>query len=64
MYFIKGWHLNEFGFPKINNLKKIFMWNKTNSLANLPLSDPVCSYLSATGRLGYESYNMRILANF
>lgn len=36
IYFIKGWHLREFGFPRANDLRKIFKWKKMNFTTDLP----------------------------
>ena len=35
-YFIKGWHLREFGFPRENDLRKVFKWKKMNFTTDLP----------------------------
>jgi hypothetical protein len=35
-YFIKGWHLREFGFPRANEIRKVFKWKKMNFTTDLP----------------------------
>ena len=35
-YFIKGWHIREFGFPRENDLRKVFKWKKMNFTTDLP----------------------------
>lgn len=62
-YFIRGWHLREFGFPRANDLKKVFKWKKMNFTTDLPKQDPICSYLVATGKVGEECYRMHVVVN-
>lgn len=62
-YFIKGWHLREFGFPRENELRKIFKWKKMNFTTDLPKQDPICSYLVATGKIENECYRMHVVVN-
>lgn len=62
-YFIKGWHLREFGFPRGNDLKKKFKWKKMNFTTDLPKQDPICSYLVATGKIETECYRMHVVVN-
>ena len=62
-YFIKGWHLREFGFPRANELKKVFKWKKMNFTTDLPKQDPICSYLVATGKVEDECYRMHVVVN-
>ena len=63
IYFIKGWHLREFGFPRKEELRKKFKWKKMNFTTDLPKNDPLCSYLVATGRVGRECYRMHVVVN-
>ena len=63
IYFIKGWHLREFGFPRKEDLRKKFKWKKMNFTTDLPKNDPLCSYLVATGRVGKECYRMHVVVN-
>ena len=63
IYFIKGWHLREFGFPRKDDLRKKFKWKKMNFTTDLPKNDPICSYLVATGRVGRECYRMHVVVN-
>ena len=63
IYFIKGWHLREFGFPRKEELRKKFKWKKMNFTTDLPKNDPLCSYLVATGRVGKECYRMHVVVN-
>jgi len=63
IYFIKGWHLREFGFPRANDLRKNFKWKKMNFTTDLPKQDPICSYLVATGKVDDECYRMHVVVN-
>ena len=63
IYFIKGWHLREFGFPRKEELRKKFKWKKMNFTTDLPKNDPLCSYLVATGRVGRECFRMHVVVN-
>ena len=36
LYFIKGWHLRMFGFPRTSAVKKVFKWKKMNFTTDLP----------------------------
>ena len=63
IYFISGWHLREFGFPRKEELRKKFKWKKMNFTTDLPKNDPLCSYLVATGRVGKECYRMHVVVN-
>lgn len=63
IYYIKGWHLREFGFPRANDLRKVFKWKKMNFTTDLPKQDPICSYLVATGKVEDECYRMHVVAN-
>ena len=63
LYFIKGWHLREFGFPRKEELRKKFKWKKMNFTTDLPKNDPLCSYLVATGRVDKECYRMHVVVN-
>ena len=63
VYFIKGWHLREFGFPRREDLKKVFKWKKMNFTTDLPKNDPLCSYLVATGRVGKDCFRMHVVVN-
>ena len=63
VYFIKGWHLREFGFPRREELRKVFKWKKMNFTTDLPKNDPLCSYLVATGRVGTDCFRMHVVVN-
>lgn len=63
IYFIKGWHLREFGFPRQDGLRKEFKWKKMNFTTDLPKNSPLCSYLVATGRVGKDCYRMHVVVN-
>ena len=63
MYFIRDWHLREFGFPRSCDLKKVFKWKKMNFTTDLPKQDPICSYLVATGKVESECYRMHVVVN-
>jgi hypothetical protein len=63
IYFIKGWHLREFGFPRTSEVKKVFKWKKMNFTTDLPKQDPICSYLVATGKVENECYRMHVVVN-
>ena len=63
IYFIKGWHLREFGFPRSSELKKIFKWKKMNFTTDLPKNNPICTYLVATGKINDECYRMHVVVN-
>ena len=47
LYFIKGWHLREFGFPRDQDIIKRYKWKKMNFTTDLPKKNPVCTYLVA-----------------
>jgi hypothetical protein len=53
LYFIKGLHVREFGFPRIPNSDggksnpKPFKWKKTNFMTDLPKHSPAVRYLVA-----------------
>ena len=61
VYFIKGWHLREFGFPRQDGLRKEFKWKKMNFTTDLPKNSPLCSYLVATGRVDKECFRMHVV---
>ena len=63
IYFIKGWHLREFGFPRREDIKKTFKWKKMNFTTDLPKNNPLCSYLVATGRVGKDCFRMHVVVN-
>ena len=48
VYFIKGFHLREFGFPRTSDIDKRFKWKKMNFTTDLPKNDPICTYLVAS----------------
>ena len=48
IYFIKNWHLREFGFPREKELKKNYKWKKMNFTTDLPKKDPIVSYIVAS----------------
>lgn len=53
LYFIKGLHVREFGFPRIPNSDggksnhKPYKWKKTNFMTDLPKHSPAVRYLVA-----------------
>lgn len=63
LYFIKGWHLRMFGFPRHCDIRKVFKWKKMNFTTDLPKQDPICSYLVATGKVGEDFYRMHVVVN-
>jgi hypothetical protein len=63
IYFVQGWHLREFGFPRQDGLRKEFKWKKMNFTTDLPKNDPLCSYLVATGRVGKDCFRMHVVVN-
>lgn len=63
IYFIKGWHLREFGFPRQDGLRKEWKWKKMNFTTDLPKNAPLCSYLVATGKVDRECYRMHVVVN-
>lgn len=63
IYFIRGWHLREFGFPRADNKRKVFKWKKMNFTTDLPKQDPICTYLVATGKIDEECYRMHVVVN-
>ena len=55
--------MREFGFPRVDKLKKKFKWKKMNFTTDLPKNDPLCTYLVATGRFKKEYYRMHAVVN-
>ena len=55
--------MREFGFPRANDIKKVFKWKKMNFTTDLPKQDPICSYLVATGKVDDECYRMHVVVN-
>ena len=55
--------MREFGFPRSEDLRKVFKWKKMNFTTDLPKNDPLCSYLVATGRVDEECYRMHVVVN-
>ena len=53
VFFIKGMHVREFGFPRIKgpdenkSTQKPFKWKKTNFVTDLPKHSPAARYLVA-----------------
>ena len=54
IYFMKGFHLREFGFPRLkeegnssNSAQKPYKWKKTNFVTDLPKHAPTARYLVA-----------------
>jgi len=50
VYYIKGLHLREFGFPRIteavtNSKEKFYKWKKANFVTDLPKHNPYIRYL-------------------
>ena len=62
IYFIQGWHLREFGFPRDQDLKKIFKWKKMNFTTDLPKKNPLCTYLVAGAAHGRVQLRMHVVA--
>jgi hypothetical protein len=62
MYFIKGWHLREFGFPRDQELKKIYKWKKMNFTTDLPKKNPLCTYLVAGAANEEVQLRMHVVA--
>lgn len=66
IYFIKNWHLRQFGFPRTDITKKKFMWKKMNFTTDLPKNNPICSYLVASAKeksdVG-ECFRMHVVVN-
>lgn len=63
-YFIRGWHLREFGFPREAGLSKNFKWKKMNYTTDLPKHQPIISYLVATGTDDKVSFRMHVVGFF
>lgn len=63
IYFIKGLHLREFGFPRTPTTKKRFKWKKMNFTTQIPKDNPVSTYLVATGKdsKSGKSYRMHVV---
>lgn len=55
--------MREFGFPRREDIKKVFKWKKMNFTTDLPKNDPLCSYLVATGRVGKDCFRMHVVVN-
>ena len=48
LYYIKGPHMREFGFPRLQfNKPKPFKWKKTNFVTDLPKHSALSCYLVA-----------------
>lgn len=62
IYFIRGWHLREFGFPRDQELKKIFKWKKMNFTTDLPKKNPLCTYLVAGAAHDRVQLRMHVVA--
>ncbi len=62
IYFIQGWHLREFGFPRDQDLKKIFKWKKMNFTTDLPKKNPLCTYLVAGAAHDRVQLRMHVVA--
>eukprot|EP00347_Sterkiella_histriomuscorum_P006834 403351254 len=63
VYFIKGFHLREFGFPRLKEdssggQRKEFKWKKINFVTDLPKHYPISRYLVAKTKNGDETYFM------
>ena len=43
-------HLREFGFPRINDLVKVFKWKKMNFTTNIPKHSPLVTYLVSSAK--------------
>ena len=64
IYFIRGWHLREFGFPRDKDVNKIFKWKKMNFTTDLPKNNPLCTYLVASAKHNNEFLRMHVVALF
>jgi len=62
IYFIKGLHMREFGFPRVKSDKKV-KWKKINFTTDLPKNDPICTYLVANGTGESSQYRMHVVVN-
>ncbi|CDW80376.1 UNKNOWN [Stylonychia lemnae] len=62
IYFIKGWHLREFGFPRDQLIKKRYKWKKMNFTTDLPKNNPLCTYLVASAKYDSELLRMHVVA--
>eukprot|EP00347_Sterkiella_histriomuscorum_P005591 403356026 len=58
IYFIKGWHLREFGFPRNQDYIKKYKWKKMNFTTDLPKNNPLSTYLVASAK--YEDVQLRM----
>jgi len=62
IYFIRGWHLREFGFPRDQEVKKKFKWKKMNFTTDLPKNNPLCTYLVASAKQDKELLRMHVVS--
>lgn len=72
IYFLKGYHLRLFGFPRLqndqevnedgagNNTEKDYKWKKTNFVTDLPKHTPLARYLVAQTRNKEDIYFMHV----
>lgn len=63
LYYIKGLHLREFGFPRQreddnSQKKKSFKWKKTNFVTDVPKHSPISKYLVAKSKFSHGEYFM------
>jgi len=65
LYYIKGFHMREFGFPRLredglSSSKKAFKWKKTNFVTDLPKHSPISAYIVAKTKNKDESFRMHV----
>lgn len=61
VYFIRGWHLREFGFPRDLDLVKRYKWKKMNFTTDLPKKNPLCTYLVAGAAFDNTQLRMHVV---
>jgi hypothetical protein len=68
IYFLKGFHLRLFGFPRLTegeeedkgNNQKDYKWKKTNFVTDLPKHKPMSRYLVGQTRNKEDIYFMHV----
>lgn len=61
IYFIRGWHLREFGFPRDLQFVKRYKWKKMNFTTDLPKKNPLCTYLVAGAAFDNTQLRMHVV---
>jgi hypothetical protein len=61
VYYIRGWHLREFGFPRDLDVKKRYKWKKMNFTTDLPKKNPLCTYLVAGAAFDRVQLRMHVV---